>query len=220
MLLLAIHIPFSTLAESEPASCVQPNIRTQSSQRFFSELYNLIKPTLNSIENHFNQLSDKITDEFFGSYAHQTESAQVRFTDFDELSSAEQAYLNQRLPFVQTNLSTLLGRDITAEQMPRIALCCSGGGHRAMLFTLGFLKGLQDNGILNCTTYMAGLSGSTWAMSGWIASKKSLDDYLKTLPDKLCHGLQPVKNPELLGVLSKGLILKALNKQLVYFWLE
>jgi len=46
-----------------------------------------------------------------------------------------------------------------------VAICLSGGGYRAMLGSLASLKALDDMGVLQSSTYMAGLSGSTWAMS-------------------------------------------------------
>jgi hypothetical protein len=49
-----------------------------------------------------------------------------------------------------------------------IAICASGGGYRAMTSTLGFVKGLEQIGVLDSILYMAGLSGSTWATVRWI----------------------------------------------------
>ena len=46
-----------------------------------------------------------------------------------------------------------------------IAIVASGGGSRAMFATYGALKGLHDIGVLNATSYICGLSGSTWAIS-------------------------------------------------------
>ena len=53
------------------------------------------------------------------------------------------------------------------EDVPRVALCASGGGYRAMFSTLGFLRGLDQIGCLDGVAYAAGVSGSTWALSQW-----------------------------------------------------
>ena len=51
--------------------------------------------------------------------------------------------------------------------IPRIAVCCSGGGFRAMTATLGFWQGLSDTGIVNSVLYSTNLSGSTWCSMPW-----------------------------------------------------
>ncbi|KAG2468675.1 PA24C phospholipase, partial [Polypterus senegalus] len=50
-------------------------------------------------------------------------------------------------------------------QVPVVAVLGSGGGIRAMLSLLGSMEGLQETGLLDCVTYICGVSGSTWAMS-------------------------------------------------------
>uniref|UniRef100_A0A672R5C8 Phospholipase A2 n=1 Tax=Sinocyclocheilus grahami TaxID=75366 RepID=A0A672R5C8_SINGR len=41
----------------------------------------------------------------------------------------------------------------------------TGGGFRAMVGFSGVMKALYESGVLDCVTYIAGLSGSTWYMS-------------------------------------------------------
>jgi len=52
--------------------------------------------------------------------------------------------------------------DVHFLQVPTIAVIGSGGGFRAMVGMSGVVKALNDSGILNCTTYVCGLSGSSW----------------------------------------------------------
>lgn len=47
-------------------------------------------------------------------------------------------------------------------QVPVIAILGSGGGFRAMVGFAGVMKALYESGVLDCATYIAGLSGSTW----------------------------------------------------------
>lgn len=47
-------------------------------------------------------------------------------------------------------------------QVPVVAILGSGGGFRAMVGFSGVMKALYESGILDCATYIAGLSGSTW----------------------------------------------------------
>uniref|UniRef100_A0A8D0A8Q2 Phospholipase A2 n=1 Tax=Sander lucioperca TaxID=283035 RepID=A0A8D0A8Q2_SANLU len=51
------------------------------------------------------------------------------------------------------------------EEVPVIAVAGSGGGFRAMVGFSGVMKALFESGVLDCATYVAGLSGSTWYMS-------------------------------------------------------
>lgn len=49
-------------------------------------------------------------------------------------------------------------------QVPVIAIAGSGGGFRAMVGFAGVMKALFESGVLDCATYVAGLSGSTWSV--------------------------------------------------------
>uniref|UniRef100_A0A8C3A5R6 Phospholipase A2 n=1 Tax=Cyclopterus lumpus TaxID=8103 RepID=A0A8C3A5R6_CYCLU len=51
------------------------------------------------------------------------------------------------------------------DEVPVIAIAGSGGGFRAMVGFSGVMKALYESGVLDCATYVAGLSGSTWYMS-------------------------------------------------------
>uniref|UniRef100_A0A8C4CAV8 Phospholipase A2 n=1 Tax=Denticeps clupeoides TaxID=299321 RepID=A0A8C4CAV8_9TELE len=51
------------------------------------------------------------------------------------------------------------------QEVPVIAVVGSGGGFRAMVGFSGVMKALYESGVLDCATYVAGLSGSTWYMS-------------------------------------------------------
>ncbi|XP_015232132.1 PREDICTED: cytosolic phospholipase A2 [Cyprinodon variegatus] len=49
-------------------------------------------------------------------------------------------------------------------EVPVIAIAGSGGGFRAMVGFSGVMKALFESGVLDCATYIAGLSGSTWSV--------------------------------------------------------
>jgi phospholipase A2 len=48
-----------------------------------------------------------------------------------------------------------------------MAFCCSGGGNRAMIGTMGIFQAAAKAKILQASMYMAGLSGSTWLIAPW-----------------------------------------------------
>lgn len=56
---------------------------------------------------------------------------------------------------------------VFALQVPVIAIAGSGGGFRAMVGFAGVMKALFESGVLDCATYVAGLSGSTWSVFSW-----------------------------------------------------
>lgn len=116
------------------------------------------------------------------------------------LSPQEMTYSAKRLSYIQNASPTT-----SAHHVPKIAVCASGGGLRAMIGTLGFLQAMQEGGLLDLTSYMCGLSGSTWALSGWLQSGTSVAAYISSLKPRLQQGL--------LGNVNTDLIMKELAKK-------
>ncbi|KAM4662825.1 cytosolic phospholipase A2 zeta isoform 2-T2 [Discoglossus pictus] len=84
-----------------------------------------------------------------------------------ELSQGERDYLEKRKPPVSHVLQEALklSRTPSKDEVPVVAVLGSGGGTRAMTSFYGSLAGLQDLKLLDCVTYISGVSGSTWCMS-------------------------------------------------------
>ncbi|CAK8673863.1 unnamed protein product [Clavelina lepadiformis] len=57
------------------------------------------------------------------------------------------------------------GGPLNAEGTPIISVLGSGGGLRAMTGYAGAMKALYDSGVLDCCTYLTGLSGSCWYLA-------------------------------------------------------
>ncbi|XP_034265496.1 cytosolic phospholipase A2 isoform X2 [Pantherophis guttatus] len=82
------------------------------------------------------------------------------------LCDEEKDFRQQRKTRVMHHLNKLLGADLASiRDVPVIAILGSGGGFRATVGLSGVMKALYESGILDCATYIAGLSGSTWYMS-------------------------------------------------------
>ena len=128
----------------------------------------------------------------------------------NELAAEEKSFLRERMPRAQGAMQRLTGQPI--ERVPKIAIVCSGGGYRAMLYCLGALVGAQKAGILDATTYMVGLSGSTWAISGWLLSGKSLQSYHDWLVSDLNRGLKAVNSKDI-SLIGDHLLTKYLFDQ-------
>ncbi|MBV96262.1 Cytosolic phospholipase A2 epsilon, partial [Eschrichtius robustus] len=77
--------------------------------------------------------------------------------------------LEEDLQADEGSLSTAFLVALTAEvpgaQVPLIAIMATGGGIRSMTAMYGHLLGLQKLNILNCASYITGLSGATWTMA-------------------------------------------------------
>lgn len=115
---------------------------------------------------------------------------------------------NNRLPIAKAALEKILNRPLHEKQVPRIALIGSGGGYRAMLCTTGSLCAAEKIGLLDATTYLTALSGSTWAVAPWISTGKPIQEFRNYI--KECAA-KPFFN---LTIEEKELIFKALLKKI------
>ncbi|KAG8747162.1 hypothetical protein FRC10_002211 [Ceratobasidium sp. 414] len=85
--------------------------------------------------------------------------AEVRLGN--ELCLPERAFLRSRKRRMRAAFAELFGvpvAKIDERDLPIVAIAGSGGGYRAMVNTLGALKGAEETGILDCTSYLAGIS--------------------------------------------------------------
>ncbi|XP_045107794.1 cytosolic phospholipase A2-like isoform X2 [Portunus trituberculatus] len=83
------------------------------------------------------------------------------------LCKEEKNFLQIRRRKVLAAMKKLLGHKApeNEKQVPIIGVLGSGGGFRAMTCLSGAVKALQETGILDCATYITGLSGSSWYIS-------------------------------------------------------
>ncbi|ELW48127.1 Cytosolic phospholipase A2 epsilon, partial [Tupaia chinensis] len=65
---------------------------------------------------------------------------------------------------IATSVDTVTA-EVPGVLIPRIAIMATGGGTRSMTAMYGHLLGLQKLNILNCASYITGLSGATWTMA-------------------------------------------------------
>lgn len=115
----------------------------------------------------------------------------------------EEKYCAARIQFIQNHYQKHLN---THTRLPRLALCLSGGGLRAMIGSLGFLQALEDTQVLDAIIYISSLSGSSWAVSGWLESALSVQQYAHFLKNKVAQGLlQSIDMASLLQELCKKL---------------
>ncbi|XP_062813229.1 cytosolic phospholipase A2 gamma [Anolis carolinensis] len=83
---------------------------------------------------------------------------------FESLSKGEEAGIATRREEVKKGLAKL-GIQCSVDKVPNIAVLGSGGGMRAMIALYGTLTELKKSNLLDCMSYLSGVSGSTWCMS-------------------------------------------------------
>ncbi|XP_053553805.1 cytosolic phospholipase A2 delta-like [Bombina bombina] len=83
------------------------------------------------------------------------------------LCEKEKEFLLKRQKVVSAALKNILQleKELVGEEIPVVAVMATGGGARAMSSLYSHLDCLQKMGLLDCITYIAGASGSTWTMS-------------------------------------------------------
>ncbi|KAM9380819.1 cytosolic phospholipase A2 epsilon-like [Phaethornis superciliosus] len=98
-----------------------------------------------------------------------------------DLCVQEKEFLRKRQKYVAPALKKMLQleEDLLDHQTPVVAIMTTGGGMRSLTALYGSLRGLKKLNVLDCATYLTGLSGTTWTMSNlyrdadW--SQKDLD---------------------------------------------
>ncbi|XP_056403241.1 cytosolic phospholipase A2 delta-like isoform X2 [Hyla sarda] len=122
---------------------------------------NLISPMENEINVQIPVKEEKPLD------------AQIRLNECPEkldvrlgfdLCDKEKIFLQKRQRLVGNTLKKVLQleEDLVGEEIPVVAVMATGGGVRAMTSLYSHLYGLQNMGLLDCVTYIASASGSTW----------------------------------------------------------
>lgn len=171
-----------------------------------SAQWHIIKPIQDKINEAVNFLSKNTLGQLRRSviknfpYTHK--QAVVR--KGVDLGEEETAFITARMPVVKKAIENFLSEQIA--YVPRIAFCGSGGGYRAMLSTLGSLQGAEEIGLLGTAIYVAGLSGSTWALATWLESGLDPSQMNRHLKPKLANSL--AHNFTYSGSFVKELLLK------------
>ncbi|KAL1920776.1 uncharacterized protein VTP21DRAFT_11411 [Calcarisporiella thermophila] len=128
--------------------------------------------------------------------------ATVRISN--DLCHQERAFASARRKNIKRHLAKFIGvpeNELHDEDIPVIGIAASGGGYRAALSTLGFLKAMKSVGFFDCAMYVSGVSGSCWCLSRYFSTanadfERLLDQFKRQL---YCH---PVNFSHFLKVVS------------------
>ena len=110
-------------------------------------------------------LAEEILEEAEDPYINPevTKHATVRISQ--SLCDDEKAFREKRKHEVAKALARYLDvpeGEVHPDDVPVIAMCGSGGGLRALIAGASSYLSTQENGLLDCVTYTAGVSGSCW----------------------------------------------------------
>lgn len=164
----------------------------------YSSIGSFIKGIAQNIKKKFTKriVVDEESLSAIRNNPHRSQVARIR--KGPALAHNELSYLAQRKFKVEETLHKLLPETTEhhlfskrTTRVPIISVILSGGGNRAMFSSCGFMQGLQEIGILDATTYVAALSGSTWFLGSWFASKEPLiANFRKKLVQTMVRGLR------------------------------
>ncbi|NWR58189.1 PA24E phospholipase, partial [Bucorvus abyssinicus] len=84
-----------------------------------------------------------------------------------DLCTKEQDFICKRKKVVAAALKNILHLedDLQEDEVPVVAVMTTAGGVRSMTAMFGSLLALQELGVLDCVSYISGLSATTWTMA-------------------------------------------------------
>ncbi len=144
--------------------------------------WKVIAPIISAAHKIFNRMTEDLRNNA-SKHRYGKETAYVR--QGPGLANEEINFLTQRMPKVKQKLEKLLGTSINDTEVPRIAVCMSGGGMRAATTAEGLFEGLDAIKLRDALTYAAGLSGSTWTLASSVELGLPIDKYSSIFIDAL-----------------------------------
>lgn len=171
-----------------------------SNQNILAPMTNIITRSKNIISPFFKKITTN--KPFKISHNYENDIALVKSSN--ALSNAEVDIVNKRLSLAATTLNKMFNFKLKYSSIPKIGICCSGGGYRAMLSSLGIFKGLEKIGLLDTCSYVSSLSGSSWFLLPWLLRNIDLDEFEKIV-------LNQIKTDLKSNLLYKNEIIQAIS---------
>uniref|UniRef100_A0A8C3U0U2 Phospholipase A2 n=1 Tax=Catharus ustulatus TaxID=91951 RepID=A0A8C3U0U2_CATUS len=110
-----------------------------------------------------------------------------------DLCVQEQDFIRKRKKVAAAALKDILHleEDLQDDEVPVVAIMTTGGGTRALTAMYAHLLSVQEMNVLDCVSYITGLSGTTWTMSNLYEDPYwSQKDLKETLNDARKHVLK------------------------------
>ncbi|KAK1062588.1 hypothetical protein LTR74_010168 [Friedmanniomyces endolithicus] len=134
-----------------------------------------------------------------------TWDANVRISS--ELCAEEKSFLRNRRRHTANALARYLGvpeSEVHPEDVPVIGMCGSGGGLRALVAGAASFLSAAEDGLFDCVTYSAGVSGSCWLQTLYYSSigQQSHATILDHLKNRI--GVHIASPPALLALVGQA----------------
>ena len=178
--------------------------------------WNLLMPAIANAKAKVSELQQSLLNQLPAIATNPYKSTVAHVRVGNELASGERDCIAKRSVVVRNALQRIAPAWNNQNKVPVIALVCSGGGYRAMLATLGVLVGLDKIGLLDCLTYVVGLSGSTWAIGNWMSSDKDIESLRNWIVNNIHYGLKRINNNDAL-LIAQSVVTKILFNQPIGF---
>uniref|UniRef100_A0A8C4ULP5 Phospholipase A2 n=1 Tax=Falco tinnunculus TaxID=100819 RepID=A0A8C4ULP5_FALTI len=110
-----------------------------------------------------------------------------------DLCAQERDFIHKRKKVVAAALKDILQLEegLQDDEVPVVAIMTTGGGTRALTAMYAHLLSVQEINVLDCVSYITGLSGTTWTMSNLYGDPDwSQKDLKETLNDARKHVLK------------------------------
>ncbi|NWI56059.1 PA24E phospholipase, partial [Calyptomena viridis] len=110
-----------------------------------------------------------------------------------DLCVQEQDFIRKRKKVVAAALKDILQleENLQDDEVPVVAIMTTGGGTRALTAMYAHLLSVQEMSVLDCVSYITGLSGTTWTMSNLYEDPDwSQKDLKETLNEARKHVLK------------------------------
>ncbi|KAF4631538.1 hypothetical protein G7Y89_g6600 [Cudoniella acicularis] len=123
-----------------------------------------------------------------------------------DLGLEERRFLEMRKVHVRNCFARYMGLDpasVHPDDIPTVSFGGSGGGFRAMIAVLGYSQEMKNTGLWDLFTYVAGVSGSCWALAGYYTfGEASVEKVIENCKDRFHpdHPLSPEAIRKLLTV--------------------
>lgn len=199
--------PDSMLALTEASADGKPQ-KWAKTKAFFNKMLDKIVITAQEIENAVKNIGiagfklftapykEKIKKEQRAIYANPYKDTVATVRKGGPVSEGEAQYLKVRRVLVRRGLEKFLDIKIPDNvPTPEVMISLSGGGSRAMILAWSFMRAIEMIGLLDCATYVATLSGSSWFLWPWLLTGQSLEQYKQRLISVAEYGPVTLRHP-------------------------